>query len=214
MDCPICGLTNPKSALRCDCGYDFASRSIETSYLDRRSTAPETTSPTADPALLRHWLAEVQQGGRLVVFEYCVSFLVITLRRRSKPQLIRSGEDAAARGRRYSRISLLCGWWGIPWGPIWTIGSLMTNLRGGRDVTEALLGVSPPNAKADLLTITSRVLRRPAKRSNDRRNGTSQHLSDWGVEPRRFGRRFNVLASSPAVPQTSTRPAALYCGII
>jgi hypothetical protein len=143
MDCPICGLTNPKSALRCDCGYDFASRSIKTSYLDRRSTAPEPTSPTLDPALLRHWLAEVQQGSRLVVFEYCVSFLVITLRRRSEPQIIRSGEDAAARGWRYSRISLLCGWWGIPWGPIWTIGSLMTNLRGGRDVTEALLGVSP-----------------------------------------------------------------------
>ena len=27
------------------------------------------------------------------------------------------------------------GWWGIPWGPIWTISTIVTNLRGGRDVT-------------------------------------------------------------------------------
>lgn len=32
-DCPSCGLTNPDSAQRCDCGFDFSSRTIKESYL-------------------------------------------------------------------------------------------------------------------------------------------------------------------------------------
>ena len=31
--CSKCFLTNPDSALRCDCGYDFVSRTVESSYL-------------------------------------------------------------------------------------------------------------------------------------------------------------------------------------
>jgi hypothetical protein len=39
-DCPKCGTVNPPEALRCDCGYDFASREMKQSYLtgkDRKS---------------------------------------------------------------------------------------------------------------------------------------------------------------------------------
>ena len=36
MDCPICGLINPDTAQRFDCGYDFDSRRVERSYLDDR----------------------------------------------------------------------------------------------------------------------------------------------------------------------------------
>jgi uncharacterized RDD family membrane protein YckC len=32
MQCPNCGLLNPPTALRCDCGYDFPSRSMKASY--------------------------------------------------------------------------------------------------------------------------------------------------------------------------------------
>ena len=28
MDCPICGLVNPETAQRCDCGYDFAAKEL------------------------------------------------------------------------------------------------------------------------------------------------------------------------------------------
>src|SRR3954465_8593122 len=32
-DCPRCGLISPDEALRCDCGYDFATNTIQPSYL-------------------------------------------------------------------------------------------------------------------------------------------------------------------------------------
>lgn len=39
MDCPICGVTKPHSATRCNCGYDFGLHSIENPYLERRENA-------------------------------------------------------------------------------------------------------------------------------------------------------------------------------
>jgi hypothetical protein len=31
------------------------------------------------------------------------------------------------------------GWWGFPWGPIYTIGTFITNFGGGKDVTEIVM---------------------------------------------------------------------------
>ena len=36
MDCPNCKLVNPPNATRCDCGYDFQTRTIQQSYLTER----------------------------------------------------------------------------------------------------------------------------------------------------------------------------------
>ena len=33
LTCPKCGLFSPAEALRCDCGYDFATQEIRPSYL-------------------------------------------------------------------------------------------------------------------------------------------------------------------------------------
>ncbi|WP_256364380.1 hypothetical protein [Nostoc piscinale] len=36
-------------------------------------------------------------------------------------------------------MSLFLGWWGIPWGIIYTIQSVVTNLQGGKDVTPQVM---------------------------------------------------------------------------
>ena len=82
---------------------------------------------------------ELDRGARFVVFEYCISIVVMTFKRPSDIFFIRAGESAVARSLPYILISLLFGWWGIPWGPIYTIWALVTDLSGGKDVTADLL---------------------------------------------------------------------------
>lgn len=82
---------------------------------------------------------EIQQGGKFVVFQYCVSLLVITFKRSSSVYFIRHTENAVVKGLPFTLLSLVMGWWGIPWGPIYTIQSLGINLGGGKDVTREVL---------------------------------------------------------------------------
>ena len=35
MKCPSCGLVNPDAAYKCDCGYNFETRKVETPYPKR-----------------------------------------------------------------------------------------------------------------------------------------------------------------------------------
>lgn len=83
--------------------------------------------------------AEIQNGGKFVVYQYCISIIILTFRRSSDIYFIRSGESRLTPGLIYSLISLFLGWWGIPWGPIYTIGAFITNFGGGKDVTQAVL---------------------------------------------------------------------------
>lgn len=90
---------------------------------------------------------EIQRGAKMVYFQYCISVVLITFRRSSDVYFVRDGESAVSKGLPWTLLSLVAGWWGIPWGPIFTIQSLVTNLRGGKDVTAdfsaRLPGVSP-----------------------------------------------------------------------
>src|SRR5258708_38376884 len=45
MNCPRCGLVNPPTAKRCDCGYDFETKTVERSYYQPAS--PEKDVRTA-----------------------------------------------------------------------------------------------------------------------------------------------------------------------
>ena len=82
---------------------------------------------------------ELQRGGKFVVYYYCISLLVITFKRPSDIYFVRLGESRVSKGLVFSLISLLLGWWGFPWGPIYTISSFITNFRGGEDVTQKVL---------------------------------------------------------------------------
>lgn len=48
---------------------------------------------------------------------------------------------------KYTLLTFFVGWWGIPWGPIYSIGAFITNFKGGKDVTnEVLAALSNQNA--------------------------------------------------------------------
>lgn len=82
---------------------------------------------------------ELQRGARFVVYQYCISILVMTFKRPSNICFVRAGESRVTKGLPFVLLSLVLGWWGIPWGPIWTISTTVTNLSGGRDVTTEVL---------------------------------------------------------------------------
>ncbi len=86
---------------------------------------------------------ELDHGARFVVFQYVVSVLIMTFRRGSDIYLIRPGESTASKSLPYTLLTLFFGWWGFPWGPIFSIGALATNVGGGKDVTAEILAAFP-----------------------------------------------------------------------
>ncbi len=90
---------------------------------------------------------ELATGARFVIYQYCISVLVMSFKRASNIYFVRSGDNALTKGLPFCLISLVLGWWGIPWGPIWTISTVVNNLRGGRDVTaEVVRSMATPVA--------------------------------------------------------------------
>lgn len=82
---------------------------------------------------------EMQRGAKFVHFQYCISIVLLTFRRASDIYFIRQGENARVKGLPFTLLSLVAGWWGIPWGPIYTIQSVYNNSCGGKDVTQAVV---------------------------------------------------------------------------
>jgi len=91
--------------------------------------------------------AELAAGGRFVFYEFCISFVVLSLRCPTRiyyqppPQPGRWGSVVGfaapvLRGLPWVLVSLIFGWWGLPWGIIYTPLTMFTNLCGGQDVTD------------------------------------------------------------------------------
>ena len=92
---------------------------------------------------------ELQQGGKFVMYQYCISILILTFKRSSNVYFIRHEENAIVKGLPFTLLSLVLGWWGIPWGPIYTVQSIWVNFQGGKDVTkEALASMMSTSQKS------------------------------------------------------------------
>ena len=89
---------------------------------------------------------EIQRGAKLVCYNYCVSVVVMTFRRSSPVYFIPAGESALSQGLPWTALTLVMGWWGFPWGPIFSIQSLVVNLKGGKDLTAAISASLPQTA--------------------------------------------------------------------
>jgi hypothetical protein len=82
---------------------------------------------------------EINAGGKFVIFKYTISIIVMTFRRPSDIYFIKSIDNAVVKGLPFTLLSLVFGWWGFPWGLIYTPGALYTNLSGGTDVTNDVM---------------------------------------------------------------------------
>lgn len=99
---------------------------------------------------------KVALGGKFVVYQYAISLVMITLERLSPVYFIEPGEHATKYAKSWSRISLMFGWWGIPWGPIKTLQSLATNRKGGVDVTrDIMLNIKEADLVSGLVDIAA-----------------------------------------------------------
>lgn len=97
---------------------------------------------------------EAAEGARFVYFTYTLSLLIITLKRTSGVYLVSPHEKTSRKGLPFTLISLLFGWWGIPYGPKYTLDSISTNTRGGKDVTDEVMS-----------TVAGHILFQEAQRS-------------------------------------------------
>ena len=92
--------------------------------------------------------SEIERGAKFVVFTYCFSLIVITFRRSSDIYFVRSQESAIKYGWPWLMISLIFGWWGIPWGPIYTIQAIFRSFTG-QDVTAEVLQASQEDSYSE-----------------------------------------------------------------
>jgi hypothetical protein len=98
---------------------------------------------------------EIQRGAKLVFYQYCISIVVMSFRRASDIYFVPAGESSVSKGLSWTLLSLVAGWWGIPWGPIFTIQSLVTNFKGGKDVTAEISARLTPAAAATSVAASS-----------------------------------------------------------
>lgn len=76
----------------------------------------------------------ITEATEITRFQACLSFLILTTRFPSRFLFAEQG-NLFSIGSTYTIVTLLLGWWGIPWGPVYTIQTLYQNLRGGQKQT-------------------------------------------------------------------------------
>lgn len=86
-----------------------------------------------------HLKDRIEKGQKFIVFGYCISLVAISLKRLSPPIFIENEQQFLKYKRKYNLISYLFGWWGFPWGPIFSLRYIRSNNRGGVDVTKDIL---------------------------------------------------------------------------
>ena len=71
-----------------------------------------------------------------VLSQYIFTFSLITISFKVPSRYYIVGQDNTGFVNLiYTSLNLLLGWWGIPMGPVFTVQSLFTNLKGGKRVT-------------------------------------------------------------------------------
>jgi len=100
MKCPNCGLVNPDSALKCDCGYDFNTKTI-----GGKTPVTDVVFGKQNTNEGGFWSFDKMISGSLIKFLYVLGLLAIII---SGIVLIKNGIDS-----RYGGELLIGGGIGI-----------------------------------------------------------------------------------------------------
>ncbi|MDH5606562.1 MAG: hypothetical protein OEY93_06705 [Anaerolineae bacterium] len=92
---------------------------------------------------------DLQAGAKFVLYQYTFSIIIMSFRRSSSIYYIRPNESDALPGLKFTALSMLLGWWGIPWGPIYTLQVIYNNSKGGKDVTDEVAAALTAGVGAD-----------------------------------------------------------------
>lgn len=115
-------LSNPKARAR----YDAACVTT--------AEAPDQSHRHVEPVTCCSCGA-VSAQPRYVIFWYVIGHIVVTSRR--AVQGVFCPSCAPRKALQASATTWLLGWWGFPWGPIWTLGALYRNLFAGTQPADA-----------------------------------------------------------------------------
>lgn len=92
-----------------------------------------------EPLTIEALKGKIDNGYRFKVFQYCFSPIFATYYPFSPAFLMKEKKAARPQIRKYNLLSAIFGWWGVPYGPLYTIRSMKLNLKGGLDVTDDIM---------------------------------------------------------------------------
>ena len=82
---------------------------------------------------------ELSKGGKFVTYSWTLSVILMTYKRpANKIYFLKHNDSAIKFGWPYLLLSLILGWWGIPWGPIYTVQAIYQSFTG-IDVTDEMI---------------------------------------------------------------------------
>lgn len=90
----------------------------------------------------------VKYDSLVTQYQFCTSFLIITFKQPTSFILDCSSNKFLVNFTA-TIFTALVGWWGIPWGPIYTIQTIFRNIRGGTKKSIENMIVELENAEQD-----------------------------------------------------------------
>ena len=142
--CPNCGKEIANDSVFCEyCGTKVTQEQMNRPQASASSSyymSPKTnmTMEEASKLSVAELNQELANGARFVQFSYTISLVLITFKRYSKVFFIRDNDNMSDVRWKYTLINTFLGWWGIPFGPIYTIWSYVENAKG-KDVTNEII---------------------------------------------------------------------------
>lgn len=135
MKCPNCNKKNANDSRFCEyCGAKLFKEKV----FSKNFLVGETNVIGLENMTINELRNEVSKGGRFLRFPYTISLVLVSFKLSSDVYFVRHNEKAISYGAKYAVINLLLGWWGFPFGLIYTPLCIKGSFVG-KDVTKDIM---------------------------------------------------------------------------